>query len=48
MFIMTSQPDSVQLLQFTKENMTILLQFVFESFTMYRDTQRIQEYALIG
>ena len=48
MFIMTFPPSSAQLLQFTKENMTILLQFVFESFTMYRDTQRIQEYALIG
>ena len=38
---MTSPPDSVQLLQFTKENMTILLQFMFRSFTIYRKYQRI-------
>ena len=48
MFIMTFPPSSARLLQFAKENMTILLQFVFESFTMYRDSRRIQEHALIG
>ena len=48
MFIMTIPAGLIKLLQFTKENMTILLQFVFESFTMYRDSQRIQEHALIG
>ena len=48
MFIMTIPAGLIKLLQFTKENMTILLQFVFESFTMYRDSQRIRKYALIG